>query len=206
MKILSRKKQLTVVCYGDSNTKFYLGDEQRDGPEAQSYPARLGELFAERGFSSVRVLNCGFPDTQTDFAVANFQQQVVDNGADVCVFGFGTNCVRQPDADLEGYLEDMAHLFALCKQRDIQPMCLLIPWFSEDYCGREGQQRLPGWNSALCELCLTRDVPVLDTYSTFSGAPERFFNEKASPQRHYSAEAAQVVAEMAFAMLAPFIR
>lgn len=206
MKNFSGERPLTVVCYGDSNTKYYLGDAQQDGPEAQSYPARLGELFARRGFSGVRVLNCGFPDTQTDFAVANFQQQVVENGADVCLFGFGTNCIRQPDADLEEYLEDMARLFALCRQREIQPVCLLIPWFDRDYCGEEGQQRLPGWNSALCELCLTRKVPVLDVYSAFCGAPERFFNEKTTPKRHFSAQAAETVAEMAFALLAPCLR
>ena len=137
MKTFSKNQTVTIVCYGDSNTKYYLGDLQQDGPEADSYPAKLQKLFETAGFEQVRVLNCGFPDTQTDFAIANFQQQVVDNQADICIFGFGTNCIRQPDADLEDYLDDMAHLFSLCKRRDIQPMSLLIPWFSEDYCGTE---------------------------------------------------------------------
>lgn len=206
MKTLSKEKPVNIICYGDSNTKYYLGDLQQDGPDADSYPNKLQELFWENGYGQVRVLNCGFPDTQTDFALANFQQQVVENEADICIFGFGTNCVRQPDADLEDYLEDMARLFGLCKQRDIQPMSLLIPWYAEDYCGLEGQQRLPGWNSALCELCLTRSIPVLDTYGTFSGDPDLFFSEVHTPKRHYSAEATSVIAEMAFAMIAPYIR
>ena len=163
-------------------------------------------LFWEHDFQNVRVWNCGFPDTQTDFAIANFQQQVVDNHADICIFGFGTNCIRQPEADLEGYLDDMAHLFSLCKQRNIDTMSLLIPWFAEDYCGKEGQMRLPGWNSALCELCLTRGVAILDTYNAFSGAPDLFFSETATPKRHYSAEATTALAQMAFAMIAPNIR
>ena len=206
MKVFYKDKPLTVVCYGDSNTKYYLGDLQQDGPESESYPAKLQALFAANGFQNVRVLNCGFPDTQTDFAVANFQKQVVDNKADICIFGFGTNCIRQPDADLEDYLDDMAHLFALCKQRNIEVMSLLIPWFAEDYCGKEGQLRLPGWNGALCELCLTRGVALLDTYSAFSGEPDLFFSETATPKRHYSAEATSVIAQMAFAMIEPYIR
>ena len=206
MKTFSRNEPVTIVCYGDSNTKYYLGDLQQDGPEEDSYPGRLRKLFECSGFEKVRVLNCGFPDTQTDFALANFQQQVVENRADVCIFGFGTNCIRQPEADLEDYLDDMARLFSLCKQRDIQPMSLMIPWYSADYCGTESQQRLPGWNSALCELCLPRQIPVLDTFSTFAAVPELFFNEVATPKRHYSTAATQMIAEMAFAMLAPYIR
>ena len=206
MKVFSKEQPVTIVCYGDSNTKYYLGDLQQDGPEGDSYPAKLQELFWEHDFQNVRVLNCGFPDTQTDFALANFQQQVVDNQGDICIFGFGTNCVRQPDADLGDYLEDMARLFSLCKQRGIQPLSLLIPWYGEDYCGVEGQLRLPGWNSALCELCLTRNIPVLDTFSAFSGDPDLFFSETATPKRHYSAAATQVIAELAFAMIAPHIR
>ncbi len=206
MKQFSKARPLTIVCYGDSNTKYYLGDKQMDGPEQDAYPARLQKLFSDAGYTQVRVLNCGFPDTQTDFAIANFQSQVVDNGADLCVFGFGTNCVRQEDADLEGYLEDMARLFALCKQRDLPAMSLLIPWYSVDYCGAEGQARLSGWNSALCELCLTRGVPIVDTFHTFAGDPELFFNEAATPKRHYSAVATQAIAQMIFAMIAPYIR
>ena len=206
MKTLSKEKSVTIVCFGDSNTKYYFGDLQQDGPNEGSYPAKLQELFRAHGFPNVRVLNCGFPDTQTDFALTGFQQQVVENQADICIFGFGTNCIRQPEADLEDYLDDMAHLFTMCKQRDIQPMSLLIPWFAKDYCGLEGQQRLPGWNSALCELCMTRGVAVLDTYNAFSGDPELFFSETATPKRHYSDAATTVVAEMAFAMIAPYIR
>ena len=206
MKPLTKEKTITIVCYGDSNTKYYLGDLQQDGPDEGSYPAKLQELFRQHDFHNVRVLNCGFPDTQTDFALANFQQQVVEQQADICIFGFGTNCIRQPDADLEDYLEDMARLFALCNQRDIQPMSLLIPWFAEDYCGLEGQQRIPGWNSALCELCMTRGVAVLDTYHAFAGDPQTFFSETATPKRHYSDAATSVVAQMAFAMIAPYLR
>lgn len=206
MKVLSKETPLNIVCFGDSNTRYYLGDVQLDGPRQEAYPEVLQQLFLDAGFTNVRVHNCGFTDTQTDFAIANFQAQVVDNGADICIFGFGTNCVRQEDADLEGYLEDMAHLLSLCKQRSIQPMSLLIPWYAEDYCGLEGQQRLPGWNSALCELCMTRDVPVLDTYNAFSGDPDGFFSEVATPKRHYNARATRAIANMAFAMIAPYLR
>ncbi len=205
MKHFSKEQPVTVVCYGDSNTKYYLGDLQQDGPEGESYPAKLQQRFADAGFDNVKVLNCGFPDTQTDFAIANFWEQVVDNKADICIFGFGTNCVRQDDADLDGYLEDMNRLFGLCKQRGIVPMSLLIPWYSEDYCGKEGQDRLAGWNSVLCELCMSDGVAVLDTFNTFSCDPDRFFNEEVTPKRHYSPAATRAIASMAFAMIEPHI-
>lgn len=206
MKIFSKQRPLTIVCYGDSNTKYYLGDQQRDGPECDSYPFRLQQLFTQRGYPQVTVINAGFPDTQTDFALENFEREVAERNADICIYGFGTNCVRQPDADLEGYLEDTAKLFLWMKQRGIQPMSLLIPWFAEDYCGLEGQMRLPRWNSALADLCLCSDAPVLDTYHGFSGAPELFFNETQTPKRHYSPLATQAVAEMAFALISPYIQ
>lgn len=206
MKILSKDKPITIVCFGDSNTRYFLGDTQEDGCAADSYPAKLQELFWEHDFQGVRVLNCGMPDAQTDYALANFMRDVVDNQADVMIYGFGTNCIRQDAPDLEGYLEDTARVFDLCKQRGIQPVSLLLPWFAEGYCGKEGQMRLPGWNSALCELCMIRGVPILDTYNTFSGDPDRFFSETATPKRHYSAAATQVIAEMAFAMISACIR
>ena len=59
---------------------------------------------------------------------------------------------------------------------------------------------------ALCELCLTRDVAILDTYSAFAGDPELFFSEVATPKRHYSTAATKVIAEMAFAVIVPYIR
>ena len=45
MKILDQNKPVNIVCYGDSNTKYYLGDLQQDGPEADSYPAKLQSIF-----------------------------------------------------------------------------------------------------------------------------------------------------------------
>lgn len=206
MNVFSKDQPVTIVCFGDSNTRYFLGDIQVDGPELDSYPNKLQELFWEAGYEQVRVLNCGMPDAQTDYALANFTRDVVDNQADIMIYGFGTNCIRQEEPDLEGYLEDTARVFSLCRQRGIQPVSLLLPWFAEGYCGVEGQKRLPGWNSALCELCMTRDVPILDTYNAFSGDPDLFFSEVVTPKRHYSAAATQVVAEMAFAMIAPCIK
>lgn len=206
MKAYSRQAPLTIVCYGDSNTKYYLGDLQQDGPEALSYPHRLQQLFLQNGFSNVRVLNCGFPDTRTDFALEHFTSQVTDNHADICILGFGTNCINKPAPQLAPYLQDMEQLFARCYENGVQPMCLLLPWFSEDYCGIEGQQLLPRWNGALAGLCMEHHVPLLDTYSSFYGQPERFFNEKQTPRRHYSPAATDMIAELAYAMIAPCLR
>ena len=45
MNLFSKDQPVTIVCYGDSNTKYYLGDLQQDGPEGDSYPQKLQELF-----------------------------------------------------------------------------------------------------------------------------------------------------------------
>ena len=58
MKVFCKDRQVNIVCFGDSNTKYYLGDLQQDGPEGESYPAKLQELFWEHDFQNVRVWNC----------------------------------------------------------------------------------------------------------------------------------------------------
>ena len=102
MRTYTKEHPLTVVCFGDSNTRYFLGDTQEDGPEEDSYPARLGRLLEERGIHA-QVINAGMPDAQTDYALAQLEPQVLGVGADVCIYGFGTNCVRQPEDDLTGY-------------------------------------------------------------------------------------------------------
>ena len=184
---------MIISCYGDSNTRYYLGDTQESGDVSLSYPAALGRLLGDRA----TVHNCGYPDMQTDFAVAHFAEHVTALRADVCILGFGTNDIRQPDADLSGYLSRMETLLRSCDEGGVRAIVLLIPWFSEDYCGLEGQKRIPIWNEALVALCARWGMSVLDVYSAFCADPARYYNETKTARRHYSAAACEAIARMA---------
>ena len=126
-------------------------------------------------------------------------------GADVCIYGFGTNCVRQPEDDLTGYLRDTKTVFDRLDRAGVRTISLLSPWFDEGYCGKAGQARLRRWNGALAGLCLERGVTMLDTYGAFCREPRRWFSETATPMRHYNADACRVIAEMALAALGPIL-
>lgn len=65
---------------------------------------------------------------------------------------------------------------------------------------------MPGWNSMLAQLCMVKGVMVLDTYTPFQADPACFFSETVTPRRHYNQTACAVIAEMAFAAIAPMIR
>lgn len=184
---------MVISCYGDSNTRFYLGDTQENGEAALAYPAVLGRLLGTRA----TVHNCGYPDMQTDFAVEHFAENVTALCADVCILGFGTNDIRQPDADLPGYLARMETLLRLCETNKVRALVLLIPWFSEGYCGAEGQARIPLWNEKLRALCDKHGAGVLDVYTAFCADPPRYFNETKTAKRHYSPAACEVLARMA---------
>lgn len=204
MRVFSKKESLIISCYGDSNTRYYFGDDQIPGPAEDSYPEKLQRMFSGAAYTKVIVLNNGFPDMQTDFALAHFEENTRDAG--ICIMGFGTNDIRQPDADLSNYLRSVHAFFKRCRAANIEPMALLIPWFSEDYAGLEAQERLPLWNRALAGLCAEESVQIIDTYSIFQADPVLFFNECRTARRHYSKEATEVIAQMVFDMTAPCIR
>ena len=105
----------------------------------------------------------------------------------------------------EEYLDNTALVFDQLQKQGVAGLSLLMPWFDLEYAGKEGQERLPGWNSMLAQLCMVKNVMVLDTYTPFQADPSRFFNEKLTPRRHYSKDACRMIAEMAFAAIAPMI-
>ena len=203
MKPFSKQTPVTICCYGDSNTRYFYGDTQQDGPAEESYPAQLQALFRASGFDKVTVHNCGYPDEMSDFALAQYPANITERGADICIYGFGTNDINKEDADLEEYLDNTALVFDQLQKQGVAGLSLLMPWFDEAYAGKAGQDRLPGWNSMLAQLCMVKNVMVLDTYTPFQADPARFFNEKLTPRRHYSKEACAVIAQMAFAAIAP---
>lgn len=205
MKTFSKKEPVVICCYGDSNTRYFYGDTQEDGPAHESYPVQLQDLFRARGYDNVTVHHCGYPDMMSDFALAQYPANITEKGANICIYGFGTNDINKEDADLEEYLENTALVFDQFAKQGVVGLSLLMPWFDLEYAGKEGQERLPGWNSMLAQLCMVKNVMVLDTYTPFQADPARFFNETLTPRRHYSKDACRMIAEMAFAAIAPMI-
>ena len=60
-----------IVAFGDSNTRYYLGDTGTAGPLEDAWPARLEALLRDRG-RDVAVKNEGHPGIQADFAMEHF--------------------------------------------------------------------------------------------------------------------------------------
>ena len=197
--IIETKK--TIVCFGDSNTRYYLGDTQQTGDIKKSYPFQLLEMYHDSDEWGVRVLNRGFPDMQAVTACQYVEENVISEGANICILSFGTNDVRKPDADLKRYLDSMELMIQRCVAEEICTMVLLIPWYEEAYAGKEAQDRIPVWNKALEELCGRLKMRTIDTVSPFAENPRAYYNEVETPMRHYSEAACQKIADTIYRIL-----
>lgn len=182
-----------IVAFGDSNTRFYLGDLGEPGPADQAWPAVLARRLAKDGLDAV-VVNEGYPGEQADFAMEHFAR--VSNGADLVVLGFGTNDAKKLEVTLGEFLSEISDVVGQAAEAGIPLIVLGIPWFDEALAGPEAQARLPLWNESLASLCGQLGIPFVDTFCAFQGDPERWFNERATPKRHLSAEAQKRVAEL----------
>lgn len=175
----------TIVCYGDSNTRYYDG-ETGAGPYAYSYGAYLDiECARYPWLFGATVSIRGYPSQTIQYGIDNFAANVV-SGDDVVVIGFGTNDIKLSGASLETYIGKMAQLIDLCLANDSTPIVLAIPWFADDY-GDDGalsQARIPVWNARLEGLCREYGIAFIDDYNAFKEATGTFFND--TPARHLS--------------------
>lgn len=190
-----------IVCYGDSNTRYYQGDTSTSGPYSKSYCAQLDVLLGQHPSlwaSTVQI--SGFPGMDAQWAIDNWNGYL--GGASVVVLGFGTNDVKVAGADLEAYIGRMRTLVRMGLDSGIVPIVLGIPWFVDTY-GSDGvlsQQRIAVWNNRLKALCDEYRVEFIDTYSPFKDSPGSWFNE-AVTQRHFNADASHVIAKQVLAAL-----
>ena len=187
-----------IVAFGDSNTRYYLGDTGEAGPLEDAWPARLERMLRARKVDAV-VKNEGCPGEQADFAMARFAE--VTRGASLCILGFGTNDAKKLEVPLGEFLSEISDVIDQAAEAKIPLILLGIPWFSEDLAGKELQARLPVWNESLSSLCSQLSIPFVDLYGVFQGDPERWFNERSTPKRHLSAAAQARVAELVFPLV-----
>ena len=188
-----RKMSYQIVAFGDSNTRYYLGDTGTPGPLEDAWPAKLEGLLRAQG-ADVQVENQGYPGVQADFAMERFAS--VTAGADLCILGFGTNDAKKLEVPLGEFLSEISAVLDQAAEAGLPLILLGIPWFSQEVAGPELQARLPVWNESLSSLCDQLGIPFVDLYTPFLGDPERWFNEETTPKRHLSAQAHTRVAEL----------
>lgn len=187
-----------IVAFGDSNTRYYLGDTGEPGPLEEAWPAKLEGMLQAAGWE-VRVENQGHPRVQADYAMEHFGEAAA--GADLCILGFGTNDAKRLEVPLGEFLSEISDVLDQAAEARLPLIMLGIPWFSSQVAGPELQARLPIWNESLSSLCNQLNIPFVDLYTPFKDDPERWFNEQTTPKRHLSAQAQTRVAELLFPLV-----
>ena len=182
-----------IVAFGDSNTRYYLGDTGTPGPLEEAWPAKLETMLRARGVDAA-VKNEGHPGVQADYAMEHFPAATA--GADLCILGFGTNDAKKLEVPLGEFLSEISDVLDQAAELQMPLILLGIPWFSEELAGPELQNRLPIWNESLSSLCDQLSIPFVDLYTPFKDEPERWFNERTTPKRHLSSAAQTRVAEL----------
>lgn len=185
-----------IVCYGDSNTRYYQGDVYISGPYSKAYGAFL-DLFLtnEPSLYGATVSIKGFPGETVAYGDNNFTLNVPAN-TNILVIGFGTNDIKFANSNLNNYIQSLINIIDKAHVLGIHVMVLSIPWFAETYAedGATGQLRLPIWNKEIEKLCNFKSCSYIDTYSFTSNAPNRYFNEITTYKRHYNTVATRLIA------------
>ncbi len=181
---------MRLIAFGDSNTRYWLGDVGDPGPMKQSWPLRLEALLRSAG-KAVTVVNEGWPGGETAFARRRFADLTA--GFDGTILAFGTNDIKLPSSRLEDYLADLEDIL---RQNGPRPLLVLsILWFGRGYGFYGSQDRLPLWNGAAEELCKRYGVPFLDTTQHFRDHSE-WYNDH--PVHHLNAQGQAELAEQVF--------
>ena len=178
---------MKLVAFGDSNTRYWLGDEGWPGPLEDSWPLLLEGLLRSKG-REVTVVNEGWPGGETAFAHRKFTH--LTGGADGVILAFGTNDIKLPESRLEDYLAHMEGIFRANGERPL--LVLSILWFARGYGFYRSQERLPQWNGALARLCRDYGVAFWDTTERFRDHTE-WYNDH--PPHHLNAQGQRVLAE-----------
>lgn len=191
----SRINAPTIVCYGDSNTRYYLGDSGISGSLSFAFSSFLEIETAKIPILyGSEVINAGNPGWTISQGLSNYSSNITGNNADIATIGFGTNDIKLAGSNLETYITDMETFINQLLDDDVLPIILGIPWFEESYGATPTEQKkLPIWNSRLMDLCNKYQVPFIDVYKMFTDNPDVWYNEVTTPKRHYSTKATRVL-------------
>lgn len=191
----SRINAPTIVCYGDSNTRYYEGDTGAAGSLSYAFSSFL-ELQTSRIpilFGS-EVINAGNPGWTISQGLSGYAANITANNANIATIGFGTNDIKLAGSDLDTYLTSMDTFINNLLNDGVLPIILGIPWFEEAYGATPTEyKKIPIWNSRLKDLCEKYQIPFVDVFKMFTDNPDTFFNEVTTLKRHYSVEATRVL-------------
>jgi len=188
-----------VYCYGDSNTRYFLGDTGVSGEIQNAYSTYADVMSLQfNNISGADFVNKGNPGYTAQQGDTGFATNI-NNNPHVVVLGFGTNNIRISTNTLLDYITAMESMIQKTFALNAFPIILTIPDFHDAYAddGLVGKARLPVWNTALVNLANKYNVPIIDVYSMFNA--ERidqhatFYNE-ASNWRHFSKYAQSIIA------------
>ena len=192
---------LTIVCYGDSNTRYYEGDRGVDGSLTHAYSSWIDRFCSEiPSLYDATVINAGYSGETIEYGLGNYTTNITNNNAKIAVIGFGTNNIKNVSSTMESYIANMSTMIDKLIADDIITVVLGIPWFEDSYAPNM-QQRIPIWNEALRNLCFIKNVSFIDVWNIFgrsSAEVGTWFNESTTPKRHYSPRAERVLAEHIF--------
>lgn len=194
-KVKVAKTNPTIVCYGDSNTRFYEGDNNNNGSISFAFSAYIDRACSKYPelYNSV-VINAGYPAQMVQYAITNYATNITANSPNIVVIGFGTNDIKTESQTLEAYISSMETLITMLRNDGIEPIVLGIPYFDVEYAGAEMQARIPVWNDSLFTLCYSYGVEFIDVYSMFPEEEKSvWFNEVTTPKRHFSKYATQML-------------
>lgn len=195
-RLATSRINANIVCYGDSNTRYYQGDTYTSGPYSKSYGAFL-DLFLtnEPSLYGASVSIKGFPGETAAYGDNNFTLNVPAN-TNILVIGFGTNDIKFANSNLNNYIQSLTNIIDKAHLLGIHVVVLSIPWFATTYAedGIAGQLRLPIWNKEIEKLCNFKSCSYIDTYSFTSNEPNRYFNEITTYKRHYNTVATRLIA------------
>ncbi len=187
---------MRLIAFGDSNTRYWLGDVGEPGSLRQAWPARLEDALRAEG-KEAAVVNEGWPGGETAFARARFS--TLTAGFDGVILAFGTNDIKLPQSRLEDYVADLEDIL---RRNGSRPLLVLsVLWFGRGYGFYGSQDRLPVWNAAVRDLCARYHTPYWDTTSHFEGHTE-WYNDH--PVHHLNARGQQELARQVRQALARF--
>lgn len=193
-KIRSTRVNPRIVCYGDSNTRFYEGDKPGNGSISFAYSTVIDkECFKYPELFNSVVINAGYPGETIQYGLTNYTTNVTNNNPDIVVIGFGTNNIKLSSETMDTYLTNMETMIERLRNDGIEPLVLGIPFFDANYAGADMQARIPVWNDALFKLCRKYNVEFVNTYEMFPESEKAYWFNEATSKRHYSKFATQVL-------------
>lgn len=159
LKIFKNRKNIKILCYGDSITYGYetdiLKEDQVNNPYPKVLEEELMKIYPSR---NIKVINKGYNGWTSKDAVYNIDTILNEEKYDMAIIMFGINDVGKyyPVVD---YLQNIEKIVSKLKEKNIE-MILMTPT-PTDYFAQEVQF----YGRKLIEFGQKNEIWVLDVHS-----------------------------------------